>query len=68
MVIRMRHTRAHTAKRRSHHALKDANILLCQNCGIPSRAHQACVKCGYYKGKSTIKIKEKIKKTPTTNK
>ena len=59
MVVRMRHTRAHTANRRSHHALKDANILLCQNCGVATRAHQACVKCGYYKGKLTIKVATK---------
>ncbi|MDI9354670.1 MAG: 50S ribosomal protein L32 [Cyanobium sp. MAG06] len=59
MVVRMRHTRAHTAKRRSHHALKDANILLCPNCSATTRPHQVCVKCGYYKGKLLIKVATK---------
>lgn len=57
MVVRMRHTRAHTGNRRSHHALKDANILACSNCGAPVRNHTACEVCGFYKGKLVKAIK-----------
>jgi large subunit ribosomal protein L32 len=57
MVVRMRHTRAHTGNRRSHHALKDANILTCSNCGAAVRNHTACTVCGFYKGKLVKAIK-----------
>ncbi len=59
MVVRMRHTRAHTANRRSHHALKKANLLSCKNCQAVITSHTVCDACGYYKGKKVIKTKAK---------
>lgn len=59
MVVRMRHTRAHTGNRRSHHALQNANILTCNNCNSPIRNHSACTICGFYKGKLVKAIKTK---------
>ncbi len=63
MVVRMRHTRAHTANRRSHHALKAANIVACKNCGAMKAPHHVCDACGYYRGKKVLQVKAKATKT-----
>jgi len=62
MVVRMRHTRAHTANRRSHHALKATNLVACITCGALCTQHRACDACGSYKGKVVMKVKAKAKK------
>lgn len=61
MVIRMRHTRSHTANRRSHHALKAPNLAVCKNCNAEHRPHHMCLNCGSYKGKVVIDLLEKKK-------
>jgi large subunit ribosomal protein L32 len=59
MVIRMRHTRGHTANRRSHHALKAPALSACQNCGALHRPHHMCLDCGFYNGKMVVDMKAK---------
>ena len=59
MVIRMRHTRAHTANRRSHHALKALNLGVCSECGAVVRPHRACDACGNYNKKTVLKVENK---------
>ena len=61
MVIRMRHTRSHTANRRSHHALTAPNLAVCKNCGAHHRPHHMCQGCGFYKGRVVIDILTKKK-------
>jgi len=61
MVIRMRHTRAHTANRRSHHALKAPTLAICSNCGAKHRPHHMCLDCGFYKGRMVIDMSAKRK-------
>ncbi len=56
MVNRMRHTRAHTANRRSHHALKARTFALCSECGAPKMNHALCLNCGKYKGKVIVDV------------
>ncbi|MEI6316742.1 MAG: 50S ribosomal protein L32 [bacterium] len=60
MVIRMRHTRAHTGNRRSHHALKGAAFSACSHCGAARVPHTVCMACGYYRGRKVI---DQVKKT-----
>jgi len=62
MTVRMRHTRAHTANRRSHHSLKSVNFTLCDKCGTPKMPHRVCANCGTYKGKDVLDITKKILK------
>lgn len=63
MVTHMRHTRAHTANRRSHHALKPAALSKCSHCGEMHRPHHMCLACGYYKGKQVMDLEaEKAKR------
>lgn len=59
MVIRMRHTRAHTANRRSHHALTGVTLAVCKNCEAKHRPHHMCLQCGFYKGRQVMDLKAK---------
>ncbi len=61
MVIRMRHTRSHTANRRSHHALTAPNLAVCKNCGSSHRPHHMCLNCGFYNGRVVIDLLAKKK-------
>ena len=54
MVVRMRHTRAHTGNRRSHHALTGPRLSACSNCATPHLRHRVCPNCGQYRGKMMI--------------
>jgi len=62
MVVRMRHTRAHTANRRSHHALKAPRLGNCTKCGEKHLRHKVCLNCGYYRGKMMIDVTVKASK------
>ena len=58
MVVRMRHTRAHTANRRSHHALVAQKLAVCE-CGAPRVSHRACASCGRYRGRVVVDVAAK---------
>ena len=62
MVVRMRHTRAHTANRRSHHALKSPALGVDKSGTIHIR-HRASLD-GVYKGRQVIgdPVKKVMKK------
>ena len=61
MVVRMRHTRAHTANRRSHHALKEHTLAKCE-CGGVRVSHRACPSCGRYNGRVVVDLVKKAEK------
>lgn len=52
----MRHTRAHTGNRRSHHAIKAENLVACSHCGASRRPHHMCLECGYYNGRQVLDL------------
>lgn len=64
MVIRMRHTRAHTKNRRSHHALKTAaNTITAEG-----QRHRVNMETGMYRGRQVIDVSKKaIKNAKKTN-
>lgn len=62
MVIRMRHTRAHSANRRSHHALKTPGLVACSHCGAMHRPHHMCLECGYYNGRQVMDLEAQKQK------
>jgi large subunit ribosomal protein L32 len=47
MLPVQRQTRTQSKKRRSHDALKAAQVVRCPNCGSAKRPHTACGECGY---------------------
>ena len=55
----MRHTRSHTANRRSHHALKAPALAVCKHCGANHRPHHMCLECGYYNGRQVVDLETK---------
>ncbi|MBI5147998.1 MAG: 50S ribosomal protein L32 [Parcubacteria group bacterium] len=57
------HTSSKVGRRRSHMALKKANLSVCGNCQAPAVGHRYCGQCGYYKSKPIKEPKIKIKKT-----
>ena len=63
MVVRMRHTRAHTANRRSHHALKAPALTTDTATGTVHLRHRASID-GVYKGRQVIgdPVKAVVKK------
>ena len=56
MVVRMRHTRAHTRNRRSHHALSGKSFSKCVDCGAQHLSHHVCMTCGKYRGRVVIDV------------
>ncbi len=69
MVIRMRHTRAHTKNRRSHHALKANTINVDEKTKTSSLRHRVNMETGMYRGRQVIDvIKNVTKKAKKTSK
>jgi len=63
MVIRMRHTRAHTGNRRSHHALSEGTITTDKETKTPHLRHRASLDTGTYRGRVVVDVTKKaIKK------
>ncbi len=68
MVVHMRHTRSHTANRRSHHALKSARFAVCKDCGAKHVMHRVCTQCGKYKGRMVVDVMNKTAKLEAKHK
>ena len=49
-----RHSHARKNKRRAHDHLHKLSLAECPNCHEKKLPHQACLKCGYYKGREVI--------------
>lgn len=62
MVIRMRHTRAHTKNRRSHHALTANAITVDEATKTSSLRHRASAETGLYRGRQVIDVVKKAAK------
>ncbi|MDP1625155.1 MAG: 50S ribosomal protein L32 [bacterium] len=62
MVVRMRHTRAHTGNRRSHHALKNPALSTDSKTGTIHLRHRASALTGMYKGIVVIDVEKRAAK------
>jgi large subunit ribosomal protein L32 len=45
-------------KRRTHYKVTAVNVGICPNCKEPKLPHIVCPKCGFYRGKQYLKVKE----------
>ncbi|MBW3671831.1 MAG: 50S ribosomal protein L32 [Acidobacteria bacterium] len=53
-----RHSKARTRTRRAHDALTTNSLSTCPNCQEAKLPHRVCLKCGHYKGREVIEVKE----------
>ena len=53
-----RHSKSRRGKRRAHDFLQTVTPGICPNCQNPKPPHQACAKCGFYKGKQVMEGEE----------
>ncbi|MFZ5366316.1 MAG: 50S ribosomal protein L32 [Patescibacteria group bacterium] len=62
-----KHSTRRQGKRRAAISYLLPNLVTCPNCRQLKPAHQVCPKCGYYKGKEVLVIKQnkERKKRPT---
>lgn len=58
----MRHTRAHTGNRRSHHGLETPRLSRCAKCGEAHLRHRLCEHCGSYRGQTVIDVTKAVEK------
>ena len=61
MSVRMRHTRAHSKNRRSHHHVEKPALSL-DSTGAPHQRHRVSPTTGIYKGRKVIDVKLKTTK------
>jgi large subunit ribosomal protein L32 len=52
-----RHSKARTSKRRANDFLTAPNLGECPNCHEKKPPHQACPRCGQYKGRAVMNAK-----------
>ena len=53
-----RHSARRTANRRAHDFLTATGVSECPNCHEKKLPHRACPKCGAYKGRAVLEVKE----------
>jgi large subunit ribosomal protein L32 len=58
----MRHTHAHTANRRSHHALKGKKFGVDKETKAVHLRHRVDMKTGLYKGRQVLDMVKKVEK------
>ena len=56
-----RHSKARTAKRRTHYKAKAAATSTCDNCGETKLQHRVCPNCGHYAGREIIEIERRAR-------
>jgi large subunit ribosomal protein L32 len=57
-----RKTKSGRNQRRSHHSLKEIDLMTCKKCNQPIKSHRACSNCGYYNGKEVLDVLKKLSK------
>jgi len=53
-----RHSKARTAKRRTHDALTPVSLGECPQCHEKKAPHQICLHCGHYRGRQVREVEE----------
>lgn len=53
-----RHSKSRSAKRRTHYKAVASTLVECPNCNEQKLAHAACPSCGYYNGRSVVRVSD----------
>ncbi|HVT03295.1 MAG TPA: 50S ribosomal protein L32 [Thermoanaerobaculia bacterium] len=53
-----RHSRRRTRTRRAHDFLVSKSLSTCPHCQEQKMPHRVCLKCGYYKGREVVAVKD----------
>ncbi|MEE8576202.1 MAG: 50S ribosomal protein L32 [candidate division Zixibacteria bacterium] len=53
-----RHSPTRGKKRRTHWKLTAPNVIKCEHCNQSRLPHHICPHCGWYKGRTVLKIDE----------
>jgi large subunit ribosomal protein L32 len=61
MVPARRSSKSAKRSRRSHHALRAANLSACPRCDTAKPPHRACPNCGYVNSKVAIPVEKEEK-------
>lgn len=61
-VPKKRHTKSRRDKRRAHIKLEQRTLGICPRCAKPLLLHQACLNCGWYRGKIALDVFKKLEK------
>ncbi len=54
-----KHSKARRDKSRTHWKLSLPTVSTCPQCGQPAGSHRVCLRCGYYRGRQVLVVKEK---------
>ena len=63
----MRHTRAHTRNRRSHHKAESGTVTVDAKTGVPHLCHRASLVTGRYRDRQVIDVVSKLQKKQAKN-
>ncbi|HVR40776.1 MAG TPA: 50S ribosomal protein L32 [Thermoanaerobaculia bacterium] len=55
-----RHSKQRTRTRRAHDFLEAKSLSTCPQCHEAKLPHRVCPKCGYYKGREVIAVKDAL--------
>jgi large subunit ribosomal protein L32 len=53
-----RHSKRRTATRRAHDSITGPGLSECPNCHELKQPHRVCPKCGHYKDREIVEVKE----------
>ena len=56
-----KHSKARRDKSRTHWKLALPTMTTCPQCAQPIVPHRVCVRCGYYRGRQVLIVREKAK-------
>jgi large subunit ribosomal protein L32 len=59
-VPKRRQSHSRTRMRRAHDFVKPVQIMFCKDCGNPTLPHVICPTCGYYMGRTLVKIDDDV--------
>jgi len=61
-----KHSKARRDKSRTHWKLAMPSMTMCPQCAQPVVPHRVCGRCGYYRGRQVLVVREKAKRSESS--